>query len=114
MVISSGRNKSCPLAPPLHQLEPEHTAIKFERAFQIRNFQVHMTNAHSWIDSAEIFAGRKHRVGYQSLITDRQAERLPYNTANRQSGSDLNVSTSARLLQALRSCLFAPRSLRLH
>ncbi len=46
-----------------------------------------MTNAHSWIDSAEIFAGRKHRVGYQSLITDRQAERLSYNTANGQSGS---------------------------
>ena len=38
MMISPSRNKRCFSPPALHQLKPEHAAVKFERAFQIRNF----------------------------------------------------------------------------
>jgi hypothetical protein len=38
MMISPSRNKRCFCPPALHQLKPEHAAVKFERAFQIRNF----------------------------------------------------------------------------
>ena len=60
MMISAGRNKSCLLAPALHQLEPEYAAVKFERPFQIGDLQVHVTDVHSWIERTEIFAGCEH------------------------------------------------------
>src|ERR1700730_13766839 len=60
MMISAGRNKRCLLAPALHQLEPEYAAVKFERPFQIGDLQVHVTDVHSSIERAEIFAGCEH------------------------------------------------------
>ena len=59
-MISAGRNKSCLLAPALHQLEPEYAAVKFERPFQIGDLQVHVTDVHTSIEGTEIFAGREH------------------------------------------------------
>ena len=38
MMISPSRNKRCFCPQALHQLKPEHAAIKSERTFQIRNF----------------------------------------------------------------------------
>src|SRR5205823_12533463 len=65
--------QTLPSSPALHQLESEHAAIKLECPFQIGNLQVHVTDAHSWIDRPEIFAGCEHIVRW---VTDRKSTRL--------------------------------------
>ena len=61
MMISPSRNKRRLPAQALHQLKPEHAAIKSERAFQIRNFQMHVTDPHLWVNRSEIFFRCEHQ-----------------------------------------------------
>ena len=44
MMITAGGNKGCLRAEALLQFKSEHAAIKFQRAFEVGHFQMHMTD----------------------------------------------------------------------
>ncbi len=50
VVITTRADERCGVPHTLHQLKTQHTAIEFQRAIQVRNFQMDVTNADSRIN----------------------------------------------------------------
>ena len=50
MMIAARGDERRLVAEALHQLEPEYTAIKLERAIEIGDLEMHVANAHTGIN----------------------------------------------------------------
>ena len=62
VMITTGGDKCCTRAETLHEREPEHAAIKFQRPLNIRDLEMNMPNAHRRIDERRRF--NSHVLGY--------------------------------------------------